>query len=47
VQYISVDDVVCKVLQVGPGAWLAKVDVQGAYRNVSVHPIDRGLLGMS
>ena len=44
VQYISVDDVVCKVLQVGP---VAKVDVQGAYRNVPVHPDDRGLLGMS
>ena len=47
VKYISVDDVVRKVLQVGPGAWLAKADVQGAYRNVPVHPDDRGLLGMS
>ena len=46
VQYISVDDVVHKVLQVGPGAWLAKAD-QGAYRNVPVHPDDRGLLSMS
>ena len=47
VQYISVDYEVCKVLRVGPGAWLAKADVQGAYRNVPVHPDDRGLLGMS
>ena len=32
VQYISVDDVVRNMLQSGPGAWLAKADVQGMSR---------------
>ncbi|XP_031562491.1 uncharacterized protein LOC116298243 [Actinia tenebrosa] len=30
----------------GPGALIAKFDVQSAYRNVAIHPSDRHLLGM-
>ncbi len=40
VKHISVDDVVKRVLQVGP---IAKADVRKAYRNVPVHPCDRWL----
>ena len=44
--YVSVDDATRLVLDSGPGAILAKVDVQSAYRNVPVPPDDRLLLGM-
>lgn len=30
----------------GPGALMAKFDVEAAYRNIAVHPKDRFLLGM-
>ena len=35
-----------KVLQLGPGALMAKIDIKSAYRVVPVHPQDRCLLGM-
>jgi len=41
--YITVDQLVS---QFGPGALMAKFDVEAAYRNVPVHPSDRYLLGM-
>ena len=34
------------VAQHGPGALMAKFDVEAAYRNIAVHPDDRSLLGM-
>ncbi len=46
VKYTSMDEVVGRVLQLGPGVELAKADVKSAYRNVPVHPRDRWLLGM-
>ncbi len=46
VQYLYVDDVVRRVLQLGGGVEIAKADVSMAYRNVPVHPRDRWLLGM-
>ena len=45
--YVTVDDVVACILQVGKGAKLAKIDIKQAYRNVPVHPQDRHLLGMA
>lgn len=45
--YVSVDDVVSRVLRLGKGARLAKMDIKQAYRNVPVHPNDRSMLGMS
>ncbi len=45
-KYVSVDDVVSRVLKVGKGALLAKMDIKQAYRNIPVHPDDRYLLGM-
>ena len=48
--YVSVDEVVTlggtRVLQLGQGAMMAKMDVKQAYRNIPVHPSDRYLLGM-
>ncbi len=44
--YTSVDEVMRKVLEVGRGALMAKADIKQAYRNIPVHPEDRGLLGM-
>ena len=44
--YVSVDEVVAQICKVGKGAMMAKMDIKRAYRNVPVHPDDRGLLGM-
>ena len=46
VAYMSVDDAMAEVLRRGNGTRLAKMDIQQAYRNVPVHPLDRHLLGM-
>lgn len=45
-KYVRVDDVVRKLLDLGPGAKMAKMDIKAAYRMVPVHPQDRHLLGM-
>jgi len=45
-QYVHMDHVVGKLIELGPGAKMAKLDVRSAYRIVSVHPQDRHLLGM-
>lgn len=45
-QYVKVDDIVKMVSKLGPGARMAKFDVEAAYRNIPVHPADRHLLGM-
>ena len=34
------------VSRFGPGALIAKFDIEHAYRNVAVHPSQRFLLGM-
>ena len=44
--YTSVDAVADKVLALGRGAMLAKMDIKQAYRMVPIHPQDRHLLGM-
>ena len=44
--YLSVDDIVERILLLGPGAQLAKFDLKAAYRNIPVHPDDRHLLGL-
>ena len=44
--YITVDKVIRLVSQFGRGALMAKFDVESAYRNVLIHPLDRYLLGM-
>ena len=44
--YITVDQIIRMVSKHGPGALMAKFDVEAAYRNIAVHPDDRVLLGM-
>jgi len=44
--YITVDQVIQLVSQFGQGALMAKFDVEAAYRNVPVHPLNCYLLGM-
>ena len=45
-RYTSVDAAVRKLVALGPGAEMAKFDVESAYRVVPVHPADRPLFGM-
>ena len=42
----TVDRIIQMVAHHGPGALMAKFDVEAAYRNIAVHPDDRSLLGM-
>ena len=44
--YISVDTAIRALLELGPGAEMAKFDVEVAYRNIPIHPDDQRLLGM-
>ena len=44
--YARLDDAVLRILALGRGALLAKLDIQSAYRIIPVHPDDRHLLGM-
>ena len=44
--YISVDDAVKGVMELGRGTLLAKIDPKNAFRMVPVHPADRHLLAM-
>ncbi len=45
--YTSTDDAARRILDLGKGAMLAKLDIASAYRIVPVHPDDRPLLGMA
>ena len=40
------EEVVWKLLELGPGVQMANMDIERAYRMVPVHPQDRYLLGM-
>ncbi len=44
--YVMLDEVAGLAARLGRGALLAKMDIKQAYRQVSVHPADRPLLGM-
>jgi len=46
-QYVKVEDAAREVVKQGHNIWMAKVDIQQAYRNVPIHPQDRWLLGMT
>ena len=43
-KYVRVDDVVRRLIHLGPGAEMAKINVKSAYPIVPVHPSDRPLL---
>ena len=47
VSYASTDDAAMLMHFLGPGALLAKIDIQNAYRLVPIHPEDRCFLGVS
>ena len=44
--YVSVDTVAAAAAEFGPGALMAKVDIESAYRLIPVHPDDHCLLGV-
>lgn len=44
--YSSVDEAAAKLMELGSGALLAKMDIRQAYRNVPVAPDDKALLGI-
>ena len=44
--YIHLDQIINMIAKHGPGALMAKFDVEAAYRNIAVHPDDRHLQGM-
>ena len=46
ITYISIDDVIQRILMLGPGTLLAKIDIKSAFRLMPVHPGDRHLLAM-
>lgn len=46
-KYTSVDQAVQTIMTLGPGALMAKFDIESAYRLIPVHPDDRPLLGMT
>ena len=46
ISYISMDEIVDCILQLGQGALMVKIDIKQAYRNIPVHPDDRHLLAV-
>ena len=46
ISYITIDQVVDVIVQLGQGTLMAKVDIKQAHRIVPVHPDDRHLLGV-
>ena len=43
--YITIDDVILRIVQLGSNALLAKLDIKSAFHLLPVHPADRHLLG--
>ena len=43
--YITIDDAVNHILELGCGTHLAKIDIKNAFRLIPVHPTDRHTLG--
>ncbi len=44
--YTKVDYIIPRIILLGRDTLLAKIDIENAFRNVSIHPDDRHLLGM-
>ncbi len=45
-RYIHVDNAIAALIRLGPGAMMAKFDVEAAYQNIPIHPDKQFLLGM-
>ncbi len=46
VQYVTIDDAIEGIKRFGPGCFLAKTDIESAFRLIPIHPDDYELLGM-
>ena len=46
VSYATINDAICQIKSVGPGAYLAKTDIKNAFRILPICPMDYHLLGM-
>ena len=46
-RYATVDQAVHRIVELGPGSRLAKIDIEHAFRNIPIHPDDRKYLGMT
>ena len=46
-KYAAVDLAVQRILRLGQGTLLAKIDIEHAFRNIPINPADRKFLGMS
>ena len=44
--YIKVDHIASKIVQLGKGTQISKMDIEEAYRMVPIHPDDKHLLGI-
>ena len=44
--YPSVDQIVNRILQLGPGSLIYKIDISRAFRQLKVYPGDIDLLGL-
>ena len=44
--YVTIWDAACCVVGKGAGALMAKIDIKHVYRNIPLHPDNRGLMGM-
>jgi hypothetical protein len=45
-QYLKIDDAIAALIQLGRGTYLAKTDIESAFRQFPVHPDDWELLGI-
>jgi len=45
-KYVTIDEAIKAIVQLGQGALLAKIDIKSAFRLLPVHPTDRHMLGM-
>ena len=45
-QYVTIDDAIKGIKRLGPGCFLAKADIESAFRLIPIHPSDYELLGM-
>ena len=45
--YITIDDAVQRIMGLGRGTLMAKIDIKSAFRLIPVHPADRRLLAMA
>jgi len=46
ISYVTIDDAINRILTLGPGSLLAKIDIKSAFRLIPVHPADRHLIAM-